>query len=77
MSSEHSKSISAPSVLPTTLWPFGVYGSSGTSVIVVVDLGVVTGVRYVMKVVTTVGVGPPTLIVLVLVLVVMGLSPTG
>lgn len=44
---------------------------------IVVAAGVVTGVRYVMKVVTTVGDGPTTLMVVVLTLVVMGLSPTG
>lgn len=36
-----------------------------------------TGVRYVMNVVTTVGVGPATLMVVVRTLVVIGLSPTG
>lgn len=44
---------------------------------IVVAAGEVTGVRYVIKVVTTVGVGPTTLIVVVLIAVVMGLSPTG
>ena len=44
---------------------------------IVVAAGVVTGVRYVINVVTTVGVGPATLIVVVLTWVVIGLSPTG
>lgn len=64
--------------LPAVLGENGDNGSSGISVMVVtlVGVGVGSGVRIVMKVVTTVGVGPPTLKTVPMVFVMMVSSPS-